>query len=75
MALSVSYTNESMQTHACQSLIDWIRQHPRYKSIVAGAEGAEAPRSTSSYMSQYVILMSLMYMYVVELVQWISNKH
>ena len=53
MALSVSYTNESLQTHACQSLIEWIKQNPKYSRILSPDGAAAAQRSApTSYMTQ-----------------------
>ena len=53
MALSVSYTNESLQTHACQSLTEWIKQNPKYSRILSPDGAAAAQRSApTSYMTQ-----------------------
>ncbi|KAK3865884.1 hypothetical protein Pcinc_028534 [Petrolisthes cinctipes] len=42
MALATSYTNESYQTLACNSLKEWIRTNPEYSSSVKS--GRDAPR-------------------------------
>lgn len=56
MALAVSYTNESMQSQACQTLKAWLKANPRYSDLVpskpAGSEAsARRMLGTSSLMS------------------------
>lgn len=56
MALAVSYTNESMQAQACNTLKAWLKANPRYRNLVPNepAESAASARSrlvTSSWMS------------------------
>ena len=38
LALAVSYTNESLQSHACKSLLAWLQIHPEYGALVPPAE-------------------------------------
>lgn len=36
MSLAVSYTNESLAGHACQTLKLWLKNNPKYSHMVPG---------------------------------------
>ncbi|XP_049270481.1 peroxisomal targeting signal 1 receptor isoform X2 [Rhipicephalus sanguineus] len=38
MAIAVSYTNESLQMQACESLLEWLKCNPRYQALRSSAE-------------------------------------
>ncbi|XP_021372600.1 peroxisomal targeting signal 1 receptor-like isoform X2 [Mizuhopecten yessoensis] len=49
MSLGVSYTNESLATHACHALKAWLKHNPKYTALIPG-QLDEEPK-VSSYVS------------------------
>ena len=51
--LATSYTNESMQRLAFDSLIKWIKYHPDYSNLLKNDEQAARLLSASELLNQH----------------------
>ncbi|XP_041377756.1 peroxisomal targeting signal 1 receptor-like isoform X2 [Gigantopelta aegis] len=49
LSLAVSYTNESLGSHACHALKSWLKHNPKYSQLVR--EDLQKTPITSSFMS------------------------
>lgn len=55
MLLAISYTNESMQAQACDTLIRWLHINPKYTPLV-DARLLEDTSAVSSILSRFVYI-------------------
>jgi peroxin-5 len=53
MALAVSYTNESMQTQACTTLKEWIKNNPKYQNLLPEENASQHKTEAFNFGSAY----------------------
>ncbi|XP_068242629.1 peroxisomal targeting signal 1 receptor-like [Palaemon carinicauda] len=65
MALATSYTNESYQTLACESLKEWVRSNPEYSHLVPKEEGAHRkPKVMASTLAPRELIQEVQDLYI-----------
>ncbi|KAK7016221.1 PEX5-related protein [Halocaridina rubra] len=65
MALATSYTNESYQTLACNSLKEWMRSNPEYSHLVPKEEGAHRkPKVMASTLAPRELIQEVQDIYI-----------
>jgi peroxin-5 len=66
MALSVSYTNESLQNQALRTLVSWLQRHPKYQALVPPNMLEEPPMASSLIGSPSLLEVQNLYLQAVQ---------
>lgn len=64
MALAASYTNESYQTLACNSLKEWIRVNPEYSHFVGGDEDSKKTQMMAATLAPRELIQEVQDLYI-----------
>lgn len=59
MAVAVCYTNESLQSQACDALKLWLSRNPKYSSLLATTSTAEDPSARSPTLKSSMMSNSM----------------
>ncbi|XP_057304441.1 peroxisomal targeting signal 1 receptor-like isoform X2 [Hydractinia symbiolongicarpus] len=64
MALAVSYTNESLQSQACNALKAWIEHHPRYFHLLGSSSSSVKSALFTPSLISSAMFKEIQYLYL-----------